>query len=262
MDRALLLVAVACYLAPLIGRAGGRVRVLAARWWVPAGILLHIQGLALVIHNQGLTFRSVTESFGVTALVVVLARLWFARRPRMAMLQRILLGLACALLGIAAFAPVTAGTGEAPSAFFVVHISLVLTGFAAYALTFSMSTLYLLVRRRLKRKRLANITRLPSLDSLDTLILQTMGFGFATLSAGIAVGMAWSVHRTGQLLPGDLTSGLTLMVWAWYLAGLAARVAIGWRGRVVALFGVSGFVVFLAVAGLGMAVFGLHGGGV
>lgn len=261
MDRALLLVAVACYLAPLIARPGGRVRGLATRWWVPAGVLLHVQGLALVIHTQGWTFRSVTETFGVTALLMILARLWFRRRPRMAMLRRILLGLACGLLAIAAFAPATVGAPEAPSAFFVVHIGLVLTGFAACALTFSMSTLYLVVRRRLKRKRLAQINRLPSLDSLDTLILETMGFGFATVSAGIAVGMAWSVHRTGRLMPGDLTSGLTLVVWAWYLAGLAARVVLGWRGRVIALFGISGFLVFCLVAVLGMAVFGLHGGG-
>ncbi len=261
MDRALLLVALACYLAPLLGRDGARMRVLAARWWVPAGILLHIQGLLLVVWAEGLSMGSMTEGLGFTALVLVLAREWFARRPRMALLRRILLALTCVLLAFAAFAPRSVGAGQASSPFFLLHIGLVLTGFAGFALTFSMSSLYLVVRRRLKQKRLDDLGRLPSLASLDALILRTMLFGFVTLTAGIAVGMAWSMNRTGRLLPGDVTSVLTMAVWLWYLVGLSARVAVGWRGRVVALFGVAGFVVFMLIAGLSFAVSGWHGAG-
>ena len=190
MDRALLFVALACYLAPMFAREGGRLQMLAARWWVPAGILLHVQGLivAFVVHDVPL--RSMSEGLGLTALVVVLAREWWGRRPRMLVLRRILLALTSLLLALAALAPRGQGTGDGMSTFFLLHIGLVLTGFAGFALTFSMSTLYLVVRRRLKAKRLSEIGTLPSLETLDSLIIRTMAFGVITLSAGIAVGVA------------------------------------------------------------------------
>ncbi|MCB9777950.1 MAG: cytochrome c biogenesis protein CcsA [Alphaproteobacteria bacterium] len=261
MDRALLLVALACYLAPLLSRDDGRLRVLAARWWVPAGILLHVQGLALAFILDSVPLRSMTEGLGLTALTVMLAREWFGRRPRMGLLRRILLALASVLLGLAAVAPSPEGAGAPPSIFFLLHIGLVLTGFAAFALTFSMSALFLVVRRRLKSKDLSEIGRLPSLDTLDVLVIRTMAFGFACLTAGIAGGLALGLITEGKPPALDFTTIVTTLLWLWYAAGLVARVAAGWRGRLVAVFGVGGFVAFMVVAGVGLALSGWHGMG-
>lgn len=261
MDRALLLVAVACYLAPLLSRDDGRVRLLAARWWVPAGVLLHLQGLLLAFFVEDLPLRSMTEGLGLTSLALILAREAWGRRPRMDLLRRILLAVAVPLLTAAALAPRPETDAEGPGLFFLVHIGLVLTGFAGFALTFSMSTLYLVVRRRLKRKRLTDLARLPSLDTLDALILRTMAFGFATLTLGIAAGLAYArLHLDGEFRY-DLTTVTTLLVWLWYLVGLGFRLGAGWRGRVVALFGVGGFVAFLVITGVGLLVSGWHGMG-
>lgn len=259
MDRALLLVAVACYLAPLLARDDGKLRLLAARWWVPAGVLLHIQGLLLAFFVEDLPLRSMTEGLGLTALALILAREAWGRRPRMALLQRILLGVAVPLLLVAALAPRPEVEAEGPNLFFLVHIGLVLTGFAGFALTFSMSTLYLVVRRRLKAKRLADLARLPSLDTLDALMLRTMAFGFGALTLGIASGFAYAIVRLDGEFRYDLTTVMTMVVWLWYLVGLGARLGGGWRGRVVALFGVGGFVAFLLITGVGLIVSGWHG---
>lgn len=259
MDRALLIVALLCYLAPTVARDDGRMRVLAARWWVPAGILLHVQGLALAIFLDDVPLRSMTEGLGATALVMVLAREWWGRRPRMGALRRILLGLSVLLLGLAAMAPLPSGEPLTASPFFLLHIGLVLTGFAGFALTFSMSSLYLVVRRRLKRKRLSDIGRLPSLDTLDRLIVRTMGFGFVTLTAGMAVGFTWAMTQDVELAPGDFTAMLTVLVWLWYATGLTARALVGWRGRVVAIFGVGGFAAFLLITTVALVVSGWHG---
>jgi len=259
MDRALLIVALVCYLAPALARKDGFMRVLATRWWVPAGLLLHVQALVLTFFLDDVPLRSMTEGLGLTALLVMVARLWLSRNPRMAAIQRILLGLAGLLMVLAALAPSTRGTESSPPVFFLLHIGLVLTGFAGFALTFSMSTLYLGVRRRLKRKRLSDIGSLPSLDTLDALIMRTMAFGFATLTAGIAVGFAWSYDRQGSVWPGDFTTIITMAVWLWYALGLAARVAAGLRGRVAAIFGVVGFAAFLLITAVGLLLSGFHG---
>ena len=259
MDRALLIVALFCYLAPALARDDGRLRLLAARWWVPAGVLLHVQGLALALVLDDVPLRSMTEGLGVLALAVVLGREIWGRRPRMGALRRLLLGLAVLLLAIASVAPSPTGEPLRFSPFFLLHIGLVLTGFAGFALTFSMSALYLIVRRRLKAKRLSDIGRLPSLDTLDRLIVRTMGFGFAMLSAGMGVGFTWALTQDVDLQRGDFTAMLTVLVWAWYAAGLAARALVGWRGRVVAIFGVGGFAVFLVITTVGLLVSGWHG---
>jgi len=259
VDRALLIVALLCYLAPTVARDDGRIRILAARWWVPAGLLLHVQGLALALFLDDVPLRSMTEGLGATALVVVLAREWWGRRPRMGALRRILLGLAVLLLALASVSPPPGGQPMKSSPFFLLHVGLVLTGFAGFALNFSMSALYLNVRRRLKRKRLADIGKLPSLDTLDRLILRTMSFGFVTLSAGMVVGFAWAFSRGIPLKSSDLTALLTVMVWVWYAAGLTARALLGWHGRMVAIFGVGGFAVFLLITTVGLLVSGWHG---
>lgn len=259
MDRALLIVALLCYLAPAVARDDGRLRVLAARWWVPAGVLVHLNGLGMALFLDDVPLRSMTEGLGLTALVLVLARLWFGGRPRFAALRRILLGLSVLLLALAAVAPAPGGEPMQLSPFFLLHIGLVLTGFAGLALTFSMSTLYLVVRRRLKAKRLADIGRLPSLDALDSLILRTMGFGFASLTAGMAVGFTWAATQDVQMRGGDFTTLLTMGVWIWYAVGLSARSLAGWRGRVSAIFGVGGFAAFMLITTVGLIVAGWHG---
>lgn len=259
MERALLIVALLCYLAPMIARDDGRLRLLAARWWVPAGVLLHVQGLTLAFFLEDVPLRSMTEGLGATALVVVLAREWWGRRPQMGGLRRILLGVATVLLGLAIVAPAPAGEPLKQSPFFLAHIALVLTGFAGLALTFSMSALYLVVQRRLKSKRLTDIGRLPSLDTLDRLILRTMAFGFVALTAGMVVGFAWAATQEVRLRPGDFTTLLSLGVWTWYAAGLTARWLAGWRGRIAAVFGLGGFVVLFLMIGVGLVISGWHG---
>lgn len=259
MERALLIVALLCYLAPMVARDDGRLRMLAARWWVPAGVLLHIQGLALAFVLEDVALRSMTEGLGATALVVVLAREYWGRRPRMASLRRILLGVAVVLLGLAIVAPAPADHPVKQSPYFLAHIALVLTGFAGLALTFSMSALYLVVQRRLKSKRLADLGRLPSLDSLDQLILRTMAFGFGALSAGMIVGFAWAATQEVRIRPGDFTTILSVGVWTWYAVGLGVRWFAGWRGRVAAMFGLGGFFVLVLMIGGGLVISGWHG---
>lgn len=259
MERALLVVALLFYLAPAVARDDGRLRLLAARWWVPAGMLLHLQGLVLTFFVDDIPLRSMTEGLGATSLGLLLVREWWGRRPRMGALRGILLWLAMILLGMAIVAPPPAGVALAASPFFIAHIALVLTGFAGLALSFSMSALYLVVQRRLKEKRLAEIGRLPSLDALDRLILRTMAFGFGALTAGMVVGFAWAASADVRLRPGDLTTVLSVGVWLWYATGLSVRLLSGWRGRLAAIFGLGGFVVLFLMVGLGIIVSGWHG---
>lgn len=199
------------------------------------------------------------HGLGALSLLLVAGWLVLRRRPRMDLLGAVLLGLAAVMLSLGLVAPGDGYSGdtELNSLWFVLHILLMLTGFLGFALAFSISGLYLLVRRRLKSRRLRGIGRLPSLDTLDRLNLRSMALGFVALTLGMVVGGLWASTRPETDLGPDITIYATLAVWLWYAAGLHVRLIIGWRGRLAAIFGVVGFGGLAVLLGLAMLM--LHG---
>ena len=135
-------------------------------------------------------------------------------------------------------APASAGV-DTP--WFALHFGLIFLGYGGMALSFVVSAMFLVVRRRLKTKQLADIGSLPTLDSLDLLNFRATALGFVALTAGIAMGAFLLVESKGGRAAGDLTVWGSVAVWLWYAAGLHARLMLGWRGRLAAIFGVVGF---------------------
>ena len=154
----------------------------------------------------------------------------------------ILLSLAMVLLTASLVEPPGVVGPITESPFFTLHFGLIFLGLAGFALSFALSALFLIERRRLKRKLLEGLGELPSLDTLDRLNFQTQGLGFVALTVGIAMGIVLSLAGTGGRAGlGDLTVWGTGAIWLWYAAGLYARLFVGWRGRMAAVFGVIGF---------------------
>ena len=68
----------------------------------------------------------------------------------------------------------------------MIHIVLVLLGYAALVLTALAAVFYLIQERQLKRKKpMALLERLPPLGTLDNLISKSLGFGFVLLTVGV-----------------------------------------------------------------------------
>ena len=145
------------------------------------------------------------------------------------------------LLTAALMEPPSPQQPDLASPWFVLHFVLIFLGYGGMALSFAVSALFLMVRRRLKNKQLKEIARLPSLDTLDMLNFRSQALGFVALTAGIAMGVALAMSGPGTRGVGDLTVWGSLAVWLWYAAGLHARLVLGWRGRTGAVFGLIGF---------------------
>ncbi|MGB0639429.1 MAG: cytochrome c biogenesis protein CcsA, partial [Myxococcota bacterium] len=133
---------------------------------------------------------------------------------------------------------------------------LVFLGLGGFALSFALSTLFLVQRRRLKRKEFHDVGHLPSMETLDSLNFTTQCIGFAALTAGVAMGVFLLTQSSGTRGIDDITVWGTCAVWLWYAAGLHARVVLGWRGRTAAIFGVVGFGSLGAVLAVVTAFFG------
>ncbi len=229
------------HLLPSVVPAGLRDRV---RLIAGIGVVLHIGTLV-----EGAIFGTwspgLPEALSACSLGVMVAYLSVAHGAQRA-LGMLLAPLAMVALGTALVVPnatVTAldnSTGGV-NPWLPVHLGLLFTGVAGFALSSAVGVLYLYVRDMLKKKRFDRIGRLPSLESLDRIQFRAMLFGFIALTLGIAAGGALATASLQQAWALDPKVLYTLAVWFWYFVALQARLILGRRGRWTANFSIVGF---------------------
>ncbi|HYP04604.1 MAG TPA: cytochrome c biogenesis protein CcsA [Bryobacteraceae bacterium] len=130
--------------------------------------------------------------------------------------------------------------GAARGAWLVVHIVLVLLGYAALVLTALASVFYLVQERQLKRKKsMRLLERLPPLGTLDNMITRSLGFGFVLLTVGVVTGATWSYIDAGPNWTSDPRLTVALITWVVCLLMVFLRVTAGWRGRKAAAMAVA-----------------------
>jgi ABC-type uncharacterized transport system permease subunit len=241
MIRLLLIAALLLYFARGIATWIPRMQPhLRAPWVLWAGIGVHTLGIGTELVLEG-GEALLHLALATLALLLMLGNLYLQRLPRMDALENVLLPLSALLLGLSLIAPGHA-SGAPLTWWLPVHIGFTMLGFGGLALTFSLSVLYLWVRRRLKSKNLVGIGRLPSLAALDDLNQQCMVLGFVSLTAGMASGVLWAtLGESVRGINADVTVYSTVVLWLWYAIGLHLRLIVGYRGQTAAWFGVVGF---------------------
>jgi ABC-type uncharacterized transport system permease subunit len=137
-------------------------------------------------------------------------------------------------------------------AWLIVHILLVLAGYAALLLTATASVFYLVQERRLKNKKAsAWLEKLPPLATLDNLISTSMGLGFVLLTLGVIFAITWASTESGTRWIGDPKTLFSLFTWALCLLMIVLRASAGWRGRKAA-------VMALTVLGCSVLTWAAH----
>jgi ABC-type uncharacterized transport system permease subunit len=122
----------------------------------------------------------------------------------------------------------------------VVHIALVLLGYASLLVTALASVLYLAQEKRLKQKQsFALLERLPPLGTLDRLISISLGFGFVLITVGVVTGTTWAAIDGGSMGLDDPRLTTALITWSFCLLMVLLRITAGWRGRKAALMAVA-----------------------
>jgi ABC-type uncharacterized transport system permease subunit len=129
-------------------------------------------------------------------------------------------------------------------AWLMIHVVLVLIGYAALLLTAVTSIMYLIRERQLKIKKTGALKSLPPLGTLDALMARALSLGFVFITLAVVAGVTWASIDVG---PGWIRNPriiISLLTWALYLLIVFFRVTAGWRGRraaimVIALVGCS-----------------------
>lgn len=143
---------------------------------------------------------------------------------------------------IAIFSPLPAG--QAISSGLMVHILLSVIAFSIIALGALEAGLIQILRYRLKNHKMSGrMSMFPPLQTLDTLLFQTILCGTLVLSAAILTG-AYFVDQffSPELIP---KTALTLMAWLLFSVVLAGRTKLGWGGQVVSRITLTGYFLLL-----------------
>lgn len=177
----------------------------------------------------------------VVFAVFLIAEGYFKIKPLGAFMVPI--GFALMMVSI----PISPDSGSllpAKAYWLTLHRTLSFLSFGAFSLVFAAGLMYLIQERQLKSKRIGGwYRRLPSLDALDDINRKGLVFGFPIITIGALAAAAWSIQKYGIIVKLETSTVLLLTAWAVYAMVSAGRIALGWRGRRAAIFGIVGFFI-------------------
>lgn len=169
----------------------------------------------------------------------------FHRQRSVGAFVTILLVAWVALLGlIARNGPLQPPPARGP--LFAFHVTLNTWAYAAFALSFVLSLIYLVQDRLLRSRRLGTaFWRFPALDVLDRMARSSVYVGLVALCMGAVMGLIWRHRLTGGYSWGDPKVIITLVILGVYVAYLLLSRRSKWRGARAALFCALNFAVVM-----------------
>jgi cytochrome c-type biogenesis protein CcsB len=126
----------------------------------------------------------------------------------------------------------------------IAHVITCFFGYAAFAIAFGISLMFLFKQSDAegKRKLLAHF---PKSSVLDELTHQMVMFGFLFLSIGIITGAVWANSAWGTYWSWDPKETWSLITWFVYATLLHARMMRGWHGKRIAYLSIVGFMAVI-----------------
>ncbi|MEO0250149.1 MAG: c-type cytochrome biogenesis protein CcsB [candidate division WOR-3 bacterium] len=234
-----------------------------------AGLVAHTAAIVLrwvESHRQSIghaPFSNLYESMVFFSWTIVLICLLSVRR-----LQNRLIGAVVMPMAFLALASTSLMNREIQplvpalqSNWLTAHVITCFLGYAAFAVAFGVSLLYLGAVSGTGRKgsKAGFWARLPAPEILDEFSYRTIAVGFPMLTLGIITGAAWANSAWGSYWSWDPKETWSLIVWFIYAGYLHARIVRGWKGRRSAWLSVVGFCATLfCYLGVNLLLSGLH----
>ena len=132
------------------------------------------------------------------------------------------------------------------SIWLTVHVGTIFIGNGIFALTFVAAIMYLIQEHQIKRKRFGSFySRLPSLETLDSINYYSLMYGFPFLTIGMISGSIYAQSALGTYWQWDPKEVWSLITWLFYAALLHERLAVGWRGRRAAIMSIVCFLILI-----------------
>jgi cytochrome c-type biogenesis protein CcsB len=127
----------------------------------------------------------------------------------------------------------------------IAHVITCFIGYAAFAIAFGVSLMYLLKNKGPKDHGVKIFERIPARSLMDELTHQLIMFGFLFLTVGIITGAVWANSAWGRYWGWDPKETWSLITWLIYAAFLHFRLMRGWHGKRLAFMSILGFSAVL-----------------
>lgn len=227
---------------------GGRAVPWTSSAALAGGVLLHVATLALYsARYDTLPLAGIGPSLSTLGLIVALFVLGAASLGEARPLGIAVVPVAALLSGAAlalGLTPSQAGDFFGSRWWFYLHVLLAFGGYAGLALASGAGLLYLIQLRELKGKRFGRLFRfLPSLDKLEDVGRRALVVGLISLTLGLALAWAWTVHFMGSLELGEPKVAWAIGTWVIMACALGLRGGGPRHARWGAALSVAGFVL-------------------
>jgi ABC-type uncharacterized transport system permease subunit len=127
---------------------------------------------------------------------------------------------------------------------FAFHVTLSILAYAAFALSFVLSLIFLMENRLLRNRTLGDVVwRLPALELLERMSRSSVLIGLVSIAIGTVLGFIWVDRLTGQYWYYDPKYVITLVVLVLYAVYLQLARAAAWRGARASRLCIFNFVV-------------------
>jgi ABC-type uncharacterized transport system permease subunit len=208
---------------------------------------LTVQFVHLYWSGQGsasVPYRTLGGSMSLFGWMLGLSYLVLVLRHRERAIGPFLIPFVLAFSALGLLLPSRAPAGpETTGSLFALHVTLAILAYAAFAVSFVLSTLYLVQHRQIRRGSTGVLfARLPALEVIGRMNRTTVTIGLAVLAVSVALGMAWAQRVWSGFADAKLAwAGVTLLVYG-LLLWMDRR---GWEGPRVAVLSILGFLVVL-----------------
>lgn len=119
----------------------------------------------------------------------------------------------------------------AHGALFAFHITLNILAYSAFAMSFVLSVIFLVLNRRLKGHKLGIVGwRFPALEVLERMTRSSVLIGCVSLALGMAAGFVWAQRLWGRYWDGDPKVIITVLIFFAYLGYVYLSRTASWRG--------------------------------
>lgn len=133
------------------------------------------------------------------------------------------------------------------------HVMTCFLGYGGFAISALVSIGFLISDRK------GSTVQAETKETLETVLTQTISFGFLFLTLGILTGAVWANSAWGTYWSWDPKETWSLITWFIYAVFLHCRFMRGWRGRRAAWISVVGFLsVLFTYYGVNFLLSGLH----
>jgi cytochrome c-type biogenesis protein CcsB len=256
MDTLFFKAALVAYLAATVGYLVSLVvrRVVLAKvatWILGFAVALHTVHFLFVFHERGVNIAvNLFEAMSFFAWIVSGAYLALQLRTKTRVLGAIVSPFAVLLMMLSSLG--LEGTLAIPDALqgrlVPIHVTLSIIGEGLFALASLAGIMYCIQDRQIRQRKMGGLARyLPSLGDLDNINHAGLLWGFPILTLGLIVGSLWA--RTawgGSNWPTDPKTVWSFAVWLFYAFLLHQRLAIGWKGKKIAVLSIVALAVMIS----------------